>query len=108
MVVATDMLPERAFSLEAVGIFLLPRVLERTPPYIDRVKRGSVAQRRGFRPDDLIVLCQGTVIQSAEQLSEELEKIDARDPVSLAVMRRGKMVQFKLEMPQNPTEVKTP
>ena len=39
-VVATDILPERAFDLDAVGVSLLPRVLERTPPYVDMVKRG--------------------------------------------------------------------
>lgn len=108
LVVATDMLPERSFNLDAVGISLLPRVVERTPPYVDWVKRDSVAHRLGLRPDDLIVLCQGTVIQSAEQLLDELEKIDARDPVTLGVMRKGKMLQFKLEMPKTPAKEKTP
>lgn len=105
---ATDVLPDRSFDLEATGISLLPRVLESTPPYIDAVKRGSPAHHLGLRPDDLIVLCEGTVIQSAEQLVDQLKKIDARDPVAIGVMRKGEMLRFKLEMPQSSPEEKRP
>ncbi len=105
---AVEVLPDRSFDLQATGISLLPRVLESTPPYIDAVRRGSVAHRLGVRPDDLIVLCDGTVIQSAEQLTEELKKIDARDAVTLGVMRKGEMLRFRLEIPQSPREEETP
>lgn len=79
--------PERALSLELLGIVLVPDVLDRTPAYVEQVRSGSPAQRAGIRPDDLIILLGDRLIQSCKSLRAELESIDYEDPVTLTVLR---------------------
>jgi serine protease Do len=97
--------PQRALSLQMLGIVLVPDVLERTPPYVEQVRRGSPATRAGIRPDDLILLLGDRLIQSCKSLRAELEYIDYEDPVALTVLRGQELlqlsVQASLEHPQD-------
>ena len=46
----------RPATLAALGIMLVPDVLERTPAFVDQVRPGSPAARAGLLPDDLVLL----------------------------------------------------
>ena len=46
----TEKKPQRSLDLASLGIVLVPDVLERTPPYVDRVRPGSPAARRASAP----------------------------------------------------------
>ena len=48
--------PDHPLSLAALGIVLVPDVVTRTPPYVDRVVPDSPAAKAGLRPDDLLVM----------------------------------------------------
>jgi serine protease Do len=89
--------PERPLDLAALGIVLVPDVLERTPPFVDRVAPGSPAAKAGLRPDDLILLAGDHLIQSCKALQAELAYIDYEDPIRLTVLRDQKLIEFKLQ-----------
>lgn len=89
--------PPRSLSLEALGIVLIPDVLERTPPYVEQVRAGSPAEKAGARPDDLIVLLGDRLAQSCKQLRADLEYVDAVDPIKITVLRGGELLEFDLQ-----------
>lgn len=86
--------PARAVTLAQWGLVLVPDVLDRTPPYVDRVQPGSPAAAAGLRPDDLVVLVGSNLVQSCKALRGELERIDYEDPVRLTVLRGAELVEL--------------
>lgn len=91
--------PAEAWSVERLGVRLIPDVLERTPPYVDQVVPGMPAAAAGIRPDDLIVLVGERLIQSCKALRAELEMIDAADPLELTVIRGHELIKLTLRAP---------
>jgi serine protease Do len=89
--------PDRPVTLAALGLGLVPDVVDRTPPYLDRVLAGSPAAAAGLKPDDLVVLVGDHLIQSCKALKDELERIDEADPVKLTVLRAQEMVEVTLK-----------
>ena len=47
--------------------YLVPNVVERTPPYVDDIIPGTPAQKADLKPDDLIVFVDGIPFVSATQ-----------------------------------------
>jgi serine protease Do len=92
----TEKKPQRSLDLDALGLVLIPNVLDRTPPYVDHVRPGSPADRAGMRPDDLILLEGDHLIQSCKALVSELEYIDYEDEIKLTVLRGQEMLEFSL------------
>ena len=88
--------PAQSLKLAAVGVLLVPDILQRTPPYVDQIRPGSPADRAGIAPDDLIVLLDGRLIQSCKILAAELEYVDFEDPIRLTVLRDGQLLEFVL------------
>ena len=93
----------RPLDLAALGIMLVPDVLERTPAFVDRVLPGSPADKAGVRPDDLILLLRAKadandkLITSCKTLAAELQLIDYEDEITLTVLRSpGKLLDFAL------------
>jgi S1-C subfamily serine protease len=96
--------PRRSADLASLGIVLVPDVLERTPPFVDRVEPGSPAAKAGVRPDDLIVLSGDHLIQSCKALRSDLAYIDYEDEVKLTLLRGQELLQATLR----PTRDATP
>ena len=94
--------PEHALSASLLGLVLVPDVLDRTPPFIDRVRPGSPAAAAGLRPDDLVLFVNNQLVQSRQSLEEEIERIDTADKVRLTVMRDQKLIEVELGAPRNP------
>jgi S1-C subfamily serine protease len=92
----TEKKPKRSLALDALGLVLIPNVLDRTPPYVDHVRPGSPADRAGMRPDDLILLAGDHLIQSCKALTAELEYIDYEDAIKLTVLRGQELLEFTL------------
>ena len=88
--------PPHPLTLEALGIVLVPDVLERTPPYVDLVRAGSPAEKAGLRSDDLIVLLGDQLVQSCRLLRADLESIDAFDTVRITVLRGRDLIEVTL------------
>jgi len=94
--------PEHALSAALLGLVLVPDVLDRTPPYVDRVRPGSPAAAAGLRPDDLVLFVNNQLVQSRQSLEDEIERIDQADKVRLTVIRDQKLIEVELGAPRNP------
>ena len=86
--------------LEMLGVYLVPDVLERTPPFVDSVMPNTPAAQAGMMPDDLILFLNGEIlIQSCKALREELEYIDRDEMIKLTVIRDQELLTFDLKAP---------
>ena len=81
-----------------LGLMLVPNILAKTPPFVDRVQPGSAADRAKLKPDDLILFVNDHVADSIDALVEELSFIDRLDPVRLTVQRGDELVVVELRL----------
>ena len=95
---ATAMLPRKdSHNPNALGLVMVPDVLETTPAYIDTVSTDSPAARASLRPDDLILLVNGQRVDSQRTLRSLLRTIDRRDNVELTVQRDTQILPVTLQ-----------
>jgi serine protease Do len=92
----TTAAPLEPLSLAALGLVLVPDVLERTPPYVDAVFPKSPAAEAGLRPDDLIVFVGGEPTASCKAVVEAIGRREKFDEVRVSVLRRGKVIEVAL------------
>ena len=88
--------PPRPFPARALGIVLLPDLLDGTPPFVDTVVPGSAAAAAGVRADDLVVAVAGGSVASRAALERALGRLAAGDPVRLSLVRGGAVVEVDL------------
>jgi S1-C subfamily serine protease len=88
--------PLEPLSLAALGIVLVPDVLERTPPYIDAIFPKSPAAAGKLQPDDLVVFVDGEPTASCKAVVETIRKREKFDEVRISVLRNGKLVEVPL------------
>lgn len=86
-------------SLKALGIVLVPNVLERTPPFVDEVRPNSPAAKAGLQPDDLVLFVDDQLVQSCQALTKLLERIELDTPIKVTIMREKDRIQELLEIP---------
>jgi S1-C subfamily serine protease len=89
--------PANPLKLAMLGIELVPDILERTPPFIDRVRSDSPAAMAGLRADDLVVFVGDRLVQSCKSLDEELLGIEQDSSIKLVVMRGQELVSVELK-----------
>jgi serine protease Do len=80
----------------AVGLVLVPDLLDRTPPFVETVVPGSTAARAGLAADDLVVAVGGRAVGSRAAFELALGRLAPGDPVRLAVIREGEIVEVDL------------
>jgi S1-C subfamily serine protease len=85
--------PDDPLSLADIGIVLVPDVVTRTPPYVDRVIPDSPADRAGLRPDDLIVSINAQVAASCREAVQLVERMESDAEVQLAVLRKEEFIE---------------
>lgn len=88
--------PDNPLSLSALGIVLVPDVVTRTPPYIDRVVPNSAAARAGLRPDDLVVSINAQVAASCRDADKLIQRLENDAEVRVAVLRDDDFLEFTL------------
>ena len=79
-----------------LGIVMVPNVLDKTPPFIERVIPNSPAFLAGLRPDDLILFVDGRTVASIGELMAEVRQIHRDDVLPLQVLRDGGLVDVQL------------
>ncbi len=89
--------PERPLSFAALGIVLVPDVVTRTPPYIDRVVPGSAAARAGLRPDDLLVMIDSHVAASRRDADQLITRFEHDATVRVGVLRGESFLDITLK-----------
>jgi len=88
--------PEFPMTLRHLGLVLVPNVLDKTPPYVERVKSDSLAEDAKLQPDDLILFIEGNLVSSQQTLLEQFSYLDQDDTVSITVLRDGNLVEITL------------
>ncbi len=85
-------------TLEIVGISLIPNVLDHTPPFVDRVRGDSPAQRGDIRPDDLVVMIENDTVRTCQAVEDRLARRDRSEPLRITVLRQQTLIEFKLDL----------
>jgi serine protease Do len=88
--------PAEPLSLELLGLVLVPDVLDRTPPFVDEVFRGSPAAVAGVRPDDLVLFLGEHVVPSSTALREQIGLIDRAEEITLTLQRGQELIEVQL------------
>lgn len=83
--------PHRIIDL---GITLIPDVLSKTPPFIDQVREGSIAQRAGMQTNDLILLLNDQRADSRKSLEKMLATINRADSFYVLVQRGQELIRI--------------
>jgi S1-C subfamily serine protease len=89
--------PQKPLRLADLGIVLAPNVTERTPPYIDEIRPNTAASKVDLKPDDLIVLVNGDLIQSYNSLLAELRRLEHDVEIRLTVLRGKEFREVTLQ-----------
>lgn len=92
--------PKHALSLGLLGLVMIPDVLDRTPPFVERVMPDSPAAQAGLLADDLVVFVNNRLVQSCQAVVGEIDRIDRADKVKLTVIRGPQLIEFELAAPQ--------
>lgn len=87
---------DKSHNLAALGLVLIPDVLEITPAYVDEVLEGTPAARANLQPDDLILLVNGKRVESQRSLRSLLRTVDRRDDVEFAIQRESQILPMVL------------
>jgi len=88
--------PDNPQSLSALGIMLVPDVVSRTPPYVDRVLPNSPAAKAGVRPDDVVVMINTQVVSSRRETDDTVSRLEKDAPLRVAVLRGEMLLEFPL------------
>lgn len=83
-------------TLSLLGITLVPDVLPKTPPFIDRVRPDSPADKAGLRADDLVLFIDNQIVESCAGVVDELTYIDRIDKVRMIVQRGQQLVELEM------------
>ena len=84
------------FDPLALGVVLVPDLLDKTPPFVESVGAGSAAARSGLAPDDLLVAVNGRAVASRAAVRQTLALVPEGDPVRVTVLRKGSLVECDL------------
>jgi serine protease Do len=90
--------PTNPLTLASLGIVLVPDVVTRTPPYVDRVVANSPAAAAGLKPDDLLVMIDSQVASSCRQAVSLVERLEHDATVRLGVLRSGQFLEVTLKV----------
>jgi serine protease Do len=88
--------PSEHYTPGILGVTLVPDILAKTPPYIDRIRKGSPGAEAGLQPDDLVLFVNGRIVPSVKALIDELSFVDRLDEVRLTVQRGQELVEVVL------------
>jgi serine protease Do len=88
--------PDHPLALADLGIVLVPDVVTRTPPYIDRVVPDSPAAKAGLRPDDLVVMIESQIVTSRRQADAIAERFERDATVRVSVLRGDALLEYPL------------
>lgn len=87
---------DKSHNLGTLGLVLVPNILDETPAYVDAISKQSPAASAGLKADDLILLIGNTRVENQNSLSDQLRRIDRRDPVQMLIQRGTDILSLTL------------
>ena len=95
-----DNRPDEPITSRLLGFSLVADIVQKTPPYVDRVVVGSAAADKGLQPDDLIVEINGQMTASIKEVRKQFLRIDREDGVEVTIQRGSRFVDMKFRLGQ--------
>lgn len=89
--------PAKAWSEERLGLALFPRIVDKTPAYVESVVPGLEAEKIGIQANDLILYVNGRLVQSVDDVRTELAFTDQADPISITVERNNEILELPVK-----------
>jgi serine protease Do len=80
------------------GIVFVPRVVERTPPYIEAIEPNSPAAKAGLKSDDLVIYFDGEPVYSTDVFREILKRYNPGDKVQVEIRRGDVLTAVNIEL----------
>jgi serine protease Do len=98
--VKVDPKPESDIKYPRVhtGIIFVPKVVERTPPYIEAIESNSPAHRAGLKPDDLVIYLDGEPVYSTDIFRELLKRYNPGEKVQIEIRRGDLLTAISLDL----------
>jgi serine protease Do len=75
---------------------LIPNVIPKTPAYIDRVRKDSLAARAGIEANDLVLLVNDQRVDSQKSFEQFLQTIERGDSFQLLVQRGTELLRVQI------------
>jgi serine protease Do len=94
----------RRYDSGDFGIVTIPNVVARTPAYIDRILPGSLAEKAGLQPNDLILFVGDALVQSCLMLRDEFGRLEPGDSLKLVVRRGDALITVEMPVPKKSDE----
>jgi serine protease Do len=88
------------------GIVFVPNILERTPPYVETVRKDSPAAKAGLKPDDLVSFVDGEPVYSIKTFQDLMKKTRPGMTVRLEVRRGDNLQTVELQLTDFPKPAK--
>ncbi|MCE9552438.1 MAG: S1C family serine protease [Planctomycetes bacterium] len=81
----------------ALGLLLVPNVVDSTPPFVESVRPGSPAAKGSIMVDDLILFVNDRLVQSRRDVRDVCRGTEAGSPVHLTVRRGQELKVLAIE-----------
>jgi serine protease Do len=91
---APDIKNPRVFT----GIVFVPKVVDRTPPYIEAVESGSPAHKAGLKPDDLVIYLDGEPVYSTDAFRDLIKRYNPGDKVQVEIRRGDILTAVQMDL----------
>jgi len=80
------------------GIIFVPKVVERTPPYIEAVELNSPAAKAGLKADDLVIYLDGEPVYSTDVFRDLLKRYNPGEKVQVEIRRGDVLTAVHMEL----------
>lgn len=85
--------PHKASDL---GLVFIPDVIPKTPAFIDRVRKDSLAEKSGVLPNDLILIVNDQRVDSQKTLEQIFLMIERGDSIQMLIQRGTELVRVQI------------
>jgi len=79
-----------------IGLVLIPDVIPKTPAFVDRIRKDSLADKAGVQPNDLILIVNEQRVDSQKSLEQILQTIERSDSFQLLLQRGTELVRVQI------------
>jgi serine protease Do len=80
------------------GLIFVPKVVDRTPPYIEAVDPASPGSKAGLKPDDLVIYLDGEPVYSTDVWIDLLKRYNPGDKVQVEIRRGDILTAVQMEL----------
>jgi S1-C subfamily serine protease len=80
------------------GIVFVPKVVDRTPPYIEAIDPNSPAAKAGLKSDDLVIYLDGEPVYSTDVWRDLIKRYNPGDKVQVEIRRGDILTAVQMDL----------